>query len=67
MREDEPSGLREGQQPFLVLQDQVVGVNIVRIDRPGAYGGVLQPVRLLIDREITVVRLGRIDTRQVLR
>src|SRR3546814_12052692 len=54
----EPDRLFEREQPLLVLEDEVVGVTIVGIGRTRADLRILQPLGLLVDREIAVVRLG---------
>src|SRR3546814_6793811 len=62
----EPDRLFEREQPLLVLEDEVVGVTIVGIGRTRADLRILQPLGLLVDREIAVVRLGNRDRFEML-
>src|SRR3546814_1430599 len=61
-----PDRLFEREQPLLVLEDEVVGVTIVGIGRTRADLRILQPLGLLVDREIAVVRLGNRDRFEML-
>lgn len=62
MRENEAGRLGKRQQPLLVLEYQVIGVYITRIDRPGPYGRVFQAVGFLVDGEIAIVGGLRVDS-----
>ena len=58
MGENEPDRLRKGEQPFLVLQDQIVGIHV--IGKPCVFSSHLEarigePLCLLVDGEVAVV------------
>ncbi|MNL78694.1 hypothetical protein D3C87_2051500 [compost metagenome] len=66
MGEDKPSWLLEVQKTLFILQDQVIGIDVVGIDSARSHDRVLHPAGLLVDREVAVVRLRRIDSGEVL-
>ena len=57
VREDEADRLVEGEQALLVLEDQVVGVHVVRLVGSLPQARIDEAVRLLVDGEIAVVGL----------
>ena len=56
MAEDEPRGLVEAQQSFLVLQDQVVRADVVAVFRP-AFDFRVDGMTVLVDAEISLVHV----------
>ena len=58
----------ERKKPFLVLQDQVVGVHVAQIGQllPVFLPLVFQSIGLLINREVAVVCRARINAGEIL-
>ncbi len=66
--ENEPDRFREGEQPFLVLEDQIVGIHI--IGKPGVLSTDLEArigelLGFLVDGEVTVVGAANLNTLQI--
>ena len=56
MAEDEPRGLVEAQQSFLVFQNQVVCADVVAVFRP-AFDFRVDGMTVFVDAEISLVHV----------
>ena len=63
--EDEPRRLLEAEQALLVLQDQVIGGNVVAELAAALQLGIHRPPGLLVDAEIAPVGLVGVDAVEV--
>ena len=68
VRENEPDRFREGEQSLLVLQDQIIGIDV--IGKPGFLSTCLEArigelLGFLVDGEVTVVGAANLNALQI--
>ena len=66
MGEDEPSGFLEGEQALFVLENQVIGIHIIGVNRLFPHSGIFQAFGLLINGEVPIVGVSRGNILQIL-